>query len=49
MIVHLWGNFTSFLSNAFYSIQLLITAGEDCTCRVWGLDGMQLKVIKEHM
>ncbi|CAI9104863.1 OLC1v1003646C1 [Oldenlandia corymbosa var. corymbosa] len=27
---------------------LIVTAGEDCTCRVWGLDGQQLEVIKEH-
>ncbi|XP_024044008.1 uncharacterized protein LOC18048806 isoform X3 [Citrus clementina] len=27
----------------------IITAGEDCTCRVWGSDGKQLKMIKEHM
>nr|GEV10943.1 hypothetical protein [Tanacetum cinerariifolium] len=27
---------------------LIVTVGEDCTC-VWGLDGTQLKVIKEHM
>ncbi|XP_065859842.1 uncharacterized protein [Euphorbia lathyris] len=28
---------------------LIMTAGEDCTCRVWGLDGKQLKMIKEHI
>ncbi|XP_055962170.1 uncharacterized protein LOC126688213 isoform X2 [Mercurialis annua] len=28
---------------------LIVTAGEDCTCRVWGLDGKQLKMIKEHI
>ncbi|KAL3531563.1 hypothetical protein ACH5RR_010885 [Cinchona calisaya] len=28
---------------------LIITAGEDCTCRMWELDGTQLKVIKEHI
>ncbi|KAJ0110607.1 hypothetical protein Patl1_00808 [Pistacia atlantica] len=27
----------------------IITAGEDCTCRVWGSDGKQLKMIKEHI
>lgn len=31
------------------SDSLIVTAGEDCTCRVWGLDGKQLKMIKEHM
>jgi len=28
---------------------LIVTAGEDCTCRVWGLDGNQLVMIREHM
>ncbi|KAI3693829.1 hypothetical protein L1987_76782 [Smallanthus sonchifolius] len=28
---------------------LIITVGEDCTCRVWGLDGTQLRIIKEHI
>lgn len=28
---------------------LIITVGEDCTCRVWALDGTQLKMIKEHI
>ncbi|XP_019059747.1 PREDICTED: WD repeat-containing protein 6 isoform X2 [Tarenaya hassleriana] len=28
---------------------LVITAGEDCTCRVWGLDGKQLEIVKEHI
>ncbi|XP_059311756.1 LOW QUALITY PROTEIN: uncharacterized protein LOC132063295 [Lycium ferocissimum] len=28
---------------------LIITAGEDCTCRVWGMDGTQLTRIKEHV
>nr|XP_011467078.1 PREDICTED: uncharacterized protein LOC101298466 [Fragaria vesca subsp. vesca] len=27
---------------------LIVTAGEDCTCRVWGLDGKHLETIKEH-
>ncbi|KAK8718200.1 hypothetical protein V6N13_045443 [Hibiscus sabdariffa] len=31
------------------SDNLIITAGEDCTCRVWGLDGKQLRMIKEHI
>ncbi|XP_075524062.1 uncharacterized protein LOC142556499 isoform X1 [Primulina tabacum] len=26
----------------------IITAGEDCTCRVWDHDGRELNVIKEH-
>lgn len=32
-----------------HAFQFIITAGEDCTCRVWGSDGKQLKMIKEHM
>nr|XP_043621149.1 WD repeat-containing protein 6 [Erigeron canadensis] len=31
------------------SESLIITVGEDCTCRVWGLDGTELGVIKEHI
>ncbi|XWS76708.1 hypothetical protein CRYUN_Cryun01aG0201000 [Craigia yunnanensis] len=31
------------------SHSLIITAGEDCTCRAWGLDGKQLRMIKEHI
>jgi hypothetical protein len=28
--------------------QLIVTVGEDCTCRMWGLDGKQVQMIKEH-
>ncbi|XP_024018186.1 uncharacterized protein LOC21397028 [Morus notabilis] len=28
---------------------LIVTTSEDCTCRVWGLDGKQLQMIKEHL
>ncbi|XP_052189497.1 uncharacterized protein LOC127799469 isoform X2 [Diospyros lotus] len=28
---------------------VIVTAGEDCTCRIWGLDGNQLKIIREHI
>lgn len=28
---------------------LIVTAGEDCTCRLWKLDGKQLQMIKEHL
>ncbi|XP_061366242.1 uncharacterized protein LOC133309475 [Gastrolobium bilobum] len=28
---------------------LVVTASEDCTCRIWGVDGEQLQVIKEHI
>lgn len=31
-----------------FLFQLIVTAGEDCTCRIWGMDGTQLEVIKEH-
>ncbi|KAE8723231.1 Chlorophyll a-b binding protein [Hibiscus syriacus] len=31
------------------SDNLIITAGEHCTCRLWGLDGKQLRMIKEHI
>ncbi|KAJ4956703.1 hypothetical protein NE237_013486 [Protea cynaroides] len=30
------------------SDSLIVTAGEDCTCRVWGMHGNQLKMINEH-
>ncbi|KAL5859325.1 hypothetical protein ACOSQ4_000621 [Xanthoceras sorbifolium] len=32
-----------------FTDSIIITAGEDCTCRVWGSDGKQLKMIKEHV
>lgn len=31
------------------SDSLIVTVGEDCTCRMWGLDGKQVQMIKEHM
>lgn len=31
------------------SDSLIVTAGEDCTCRLWGLDGSELKIVKEHI
>ncbi|XP_030551812.1 uncharacterized protein LOC115756249 isoform X2 [Rhodamnia argentea] len=31
------------------SDNLIVTAGEDCSCRVWGLDGRQHEVIREHI
>ncbi|KAL2345522.1 hypothetical protein Fmac_006807 [Flemingia macrophylla] len=31
------------------SDNLLVTVSEDCTCRIWGVDGKQLQVIKEHI
>ncbi|TKY61668.1 WD repeat-containing protein 6 [Spatholobus suberectus] len=31
------------------SDNLIVTVSEDCTCRIWGVDGKQLQVIKEHI
>ncbi|XP_014496090.1 uncharacterized protein LOC106757805 isoform X1 [Vigna radiata var. radiata] len=31
------------------SDNLFVTVSEDCTCRIWGVDGKQLQVIKEHI
>ncbi|XP_054801986.1 uncharacterized protein LOC129305854 isoform X2 [Prosopis cineraria] len=28
---------------------LIVTASEDCTCRIWGIDGEQLQIIREHI
>ncbi|KAL8150342.1 hypothetical protein V2J09_020150 [Rumex salicifolius] len=28
---------------------LIVTAGEDCTCRLWGSGGSELKIVKEHI
>ncbi|OVA13542.1 WD40 repeat [Macleaya cordata] len=35
--------------DCFISDTLIVTVGEDCTCRLWGLDGKQLMLIKEHV
>ncbi|KAF5190872.1 Wd repeat-containing protein [Thalictrum thalictroides] len=34
--------------DCYISDSLIVTAGEDCTCRVWGMDGKQLLLQKEH-
>ncbi|KAL5700386.1 hypothetical protein ACHQM5_025834 [Ranunculus cassubicifolius] len=34
--------------DCYISDSFIVTAGEDCTCRVWGMDGQQLFLIKEH-
>ncbi|PIA37960.1 hypothetical protein AQUCO_02900069v1 [Aquilegia coerulea] len=34
--------------DCYISDSLIVTAGEDCTCRVWGMDGKQLLLKKEH-
>ncbi|KAK7337576.1 hypothetical protein VNO77_18158 [Canavalia gladiata] len=31
------------------SDHFIATVSEDCTCRLWGVDGKQLEVIKEHI
>ncbi|GJN30059.1 hypothetical protein PR202_gb18335 [Eleusine coracana subsp. coracana] len=31
------------------AIQTMITAGEDCTCCIWGMDGKLIKIFKEHI
>lgn len=51
---HAAANLTLFGHNAriwdcFISDSIVITAGEDCTCRVWGMDGNQLMMFKEHI
>ncbi|KAK2364819.1 notchless protein [Trifolium repens] len=31
------------------SDNFIVTVSEDCTCRIWGIDGEQLQVIREHI
>ncbi|XP_038979942.1 uncharacterized protein LOC103721829 isoform X2 [Phoenix dactylifera] len=35
--------------DCYISDSIVITAGEDCTCRVWGMDGNQLMMFREHI
>lgn len=35
--------------DCYVSDSIVITAGEDCTCRVWGKDGSELLMVKEHI
>ncbi|KAM0948407.1 putative transcription factor WD40-like family [Dioscorea sansibarensis] len=35
--------------DCYLSDSMVITASEDCTCRVWGMDGNQLLMIREHI
>ncbi|KAH7678548.1 WD40-repeat-containing domain-containing protein [Dioscorea alata] len=35
--------------DCYLSDSMVITASEDCTCRVWGMDGSQLLMIREHI
>ncbi|KAK4406885.1 WD repeat-containing protein 6 [Sesamum angolense] len=44
----LFGHSARILDCCIYD-SLIITAGEDCTCRVWDHDGRELNVIKEHI
>ncbi|KAJ0980531.1 hypothetical protein J5N97_008786 [Dioscorea zingiberensis] len=34
--------------DCYISDSIVITASEDCTCRVWGMNGRQLLMIREH-
>ncbi|KAJ4819986.1 WD repeat-containing protein 6 [Rhynchospora pubera] len=34
--------------DCYLSDSVIITAGEDCTCRLWGVDGSEIMVLKEH-
>ncbi|WOL19113.1 WD repeat-containing protein 6 isoform X2 [Canna indica] len=51
---HYSSNLTLFGHNAriwdcYISHSIVITAGEDCTCRAWGTNGNQLMEFKEHV
>ncbi|XP_073008935.1 uncharacterized protein [Typha latifolia] len=35
--------------DCYISDNTVITAGEDCTCRVWEIDGNQIMMFKEHI
>ncbi|KAI3981305.1 hypothetical protein MKX01_004569, partial [Papaver californicum] len=35
--------------DCFFADSLIGTVGEDCTCRLWSLDGKELLMIKEHV
>ncbi|CAL4937260.1 unnamed protein product [Urochloa decumbens] len=35
--------------DCYVSDSIVITAGEDCTCCVWGMDGKLIKMFKEHI
>ncbi|XP_078169265.1 transducin family protein / WD-40 repeat family protein [Carex rostrata] len=35
--------------DCYLSDSIIITAGEDCTCRLWGADGSQIMILKEHI
>nr|CAD1829706.1 unnamed protein product [Ananas comosus var. bracteatus] len=35
--------------DCYISDSTVITAGEDCTCRVWGMEGKQIMMFKEHI
>ncbi|KAM0835612.1 hypothetical protein ACQ4PT_062823 [Festuca glaucescens] len=35
--------------DCYVSDSIVITAGEDCTCCIWGMDGKLIKMFKEHI
>ncbi|CAM0870973.1 unnamed protein product [Alopecurus aequalis] len=35
--------------DCYISDSIVITAGEDCTCCIWGMDGKLIKMFKEHI
>ncbi|EER95656.1 WD repeat-containing protein 6 isoform X1 [Sorghum bicolor] len=35
--------------DCYVSDSMVITAGEDCTCCIWGMDGKLIKMFKEHI
>ncbi|KAJ1299145.1 hypothetical protein BS78_01G509500 [Paspalum vaginatum] len=35
--------------DCYVSDSIIITAGEDCTCCIWGIDGKLIKMFKEHI
>ncbi|WVZ55141.1 hypothetical protein U9M48_005841 [Paspalum notatum var. saurae] len=35
--------------DCYISDSIIITAGEDCTCCIWGIDGKLIKMFKEHI
>lgn len=35
--------------DCYVSDSIVVTAGEDCTCCIWGIDGKLIKMFKEHI
>ncbi|CAN6285992.1 unnamed protein product [Urochloa humidicola] len=40
---------TARIWDCYVSDSIVITAGEDCTCCIWGMDGKLIKMFKEHI